>query len=106
MVSEPVTVRDEVVKTRVVVTIGPVDRRSLGDGFGWFIKVRSRGGKEARDRGVYGTCIICRHKFDDDDPIHMVGNVVRNGKHVGKPALLLTLRREARHVQQSNGGRR
>lgn len=78
-------VRDEIVTTRVVVTVGPVDRDALGEGFGWFIRIRSRGREsaEARERGKYGTCIICRRKFDDDDPIHMVFTVVRNGKTVG-----------------------
>lgn len=82
--NESLTVRDEVVRSRVVVTVGPVDRGSLG-AFGWFIKVRCRHrpDREARDRSKYGTCVICRRKLDDDELIHMVFNVVRNGKTVG-----------------------
>lgn len=77
-------VRDEVTKTRTVVTIGPVDGRPFGE-FGWFIGVRcrNRADREAADRRRYGSCIICRCKFDDADQIHMVGEVARNGRTVG-----------------------
>lgn len=77
-------VRDEVAAVRTVVTIGPVDGDPLGT-FGWFISIRCRGNDrlETRDRGKYGTCVICRRKLADDEQIHMVGNVVRNGKTVG-----------------------
>lgn len=78
-------VRDEVTRSRTVVTVGHVDGDALGT-FGWFIGVRcSRGGGryEARDRSRYGTCVICRRSFDDDEQIHMVFDVVRNGKTVG-----------------------
>lgn len=78
-------VRDEVVRTRVVVTVGPVDRDPLGT-FGWFIGVRCRhapAAREARDRGRYGTCAICRRKLDDDEQVHMVFDVVRNSRTVG-----------------------
>lgn len=78
-------VRDEVTTVRTVVTVGHVDGKALGEGFGWFIKIRCRGRShlETRDRGKYGKCVICRHAFADDDQIHMVFNVVRNGKTVG-----------------------
>lgn len=78
-------VRDEVVKTRVVVSVGPVDRDAFGT-FGWFLGIRNRNNDprlDTRDRGRYGTCVICRQKFGDGDEVHMVGNVVRNGKPVG-----------------------
>lgn len=73
-------VRDEITRVRTVVTVGPVDGDPLGT-FGWFIGVRHR--TETRDRGRYGTCVICRRKFADEDQIHMVGNVTRNGRTVG-----------------------
>ena len=78
-------VRDEIVTTRVVDTVGPVDRVPLGEGFGWFIRIRSRGRQaaERRERSKYGTCVICRSEFSDDDRVHMVFSVVRNGKTVG-----------------------
>lgn len=85
MPEQPRTVvRDEVVRTRTVVSVGPVDQRALGT-FGWFIGVRCRTNQalEARDRGRYGTCVICRRKLADDEQIHMVFNVVRNSKTVG-----------------------
>ena len=78
-------VRDEVTKVRTVVTVGPVDGDALGT-FGWFIGIRSHGkgsAYEVKDRGRYGACVICRRKFADLDQIHMVFNVVRNGKTVG-----------------------
>jgi hypothetical protein len=76
-------VRDEYVTTRVVVSVGPVDGRSLGT-FGWFIGVRRRDkAKEVADRRRFGACVICRHGFSDDDLIHMVFSVVRNGKTIG-----------------------
>jgi hypothetical protein len=71
-------VRDEVTKVRTVVTIGPVDGSVFGT-FGWFIGVRNRTG----DRTKYGTCVICRRRFADDEPVHMVGNVTRNSKVIG-----------------------
>jgi hypothetical protein len=82
----PVVVRDEVFTTRVVVTVGPVDRTPLGEGFGWFMRVRNRGRDytyRERDRRKYGTCVICRRPFRDEDQIHMAFNVVRNGEVVG-----------------------
>ena len=76
-------VRDDVTAVRTVVTIGPVRREALGT-FGWFIGVRNRGGRDqAGDRRRFGTCIICRRQLADDEQIHMVFNVVRNGKTVG-----------------------
>lgn len=77
-------IRDEVTTVRTVTSIGPVDGDPLGT-FGWFIGVRRRGHpeKEPRDRSRYGTCVICRRKFDDDDQIHMVFNVARNGRTIG-----------------------
>jgi len=77
-------VRDEVATVRTVTSIGPVDGDPFG-AFGWFIGVRCRGGRrdEAKDRRKYGTCVICRRAFADDDQIHMVGDVTRNGRTVG-----------------------
>jgi hypothetical protein len=75
-------VRDEVTSVRTVVTIGPVDGRELGT-FGWFIGIRNRHRDPAKDRTKYGTCVICRSKFADDDPIHLVFNVARNGRTIG-----------------------
>lgn len=88
MTAEPTrskAIRDEVATVRTVTSIGPVDGDPLGEGFGWFIGIRCRGGRrdETQDRRKYGTCVICRRAFADDDQIHMVGNVVRNGKTVG-----------------------
>jgi hypothetical protein len=83
--SEPITgkvVRDEVTTVRQVVTVGPVDGDPLGT-FGWFIGIRCRQRDQTKERGRYGTCVICRRRFADDDPIHMVFNVARNGKTVG-----------------------
>lgn len=77
-------IRDELTTVRTVVTIGPVDGQPLKT-FGWFVGVRKCGNpkREARDLRKYGTCIICRRAFADDDPIHMVFSVVRNGKTIG-----------------------
>lgn len=75
-------VRDEVTRSRTVVSVGPVDRNALGT-FGWFISIRCRSGDQTKERRRWGTCVICRRAFLDDDPIHMVFDVVRNGKTVG-----------------------
>lgn len=75
-------VRDEVTRSRTVVTVGPVDGDALGT-FGWFISIRNRHRDDAKDRRRFGTCVICRRKLDDDEQIHLVGDVVRNGKTVG-----------------------
>lgn len=78
-------IRDEVVTVRMVFSIGPVDGDPLGS-FGWFIGVRGTHRDErsrAKDRKRFGTCVICRNNFGDDDPIHMVFSVVRNGKTIG-----------------------
>jgi len=75
-------VRDEVTTVRTVVTVGPVDGDPLGT-FGWFIGIRCRNRDQTKERAVYGTCIICRRSFADDEQIHMVFNVVRNSKTVG-----------------------
>ena len=79
---EQKVVRDEVTRTRVVVTVGAVDRSPLM-AFGRFIGVRNRTGDPAKDRSRYGACVICRRKLVDDEQIHMVFNVVRNGRTVG-----------------------
>ncbi len=75
-------VRDEVRTVRTVTSIGPVDGDPLGT-FGWFIGVRCRNRDQSKERGRYGTCVICRRKLTDDEQIHMVFNVVRSGKRVG-----------------------
>lgn len=78
-------IRDVVATVRTVTTIGPVDGRALGT-YGWFSGIRRRGRTDewaAKDRRRYGTCIICRRKFDDTDPIYMVFGVARNGKTIG-----------------------
>lgn len=83
-VTAPVTqvVRDEVTTVRTVVTVGPVDADPLGT-YGWFIGVRNRQRDPAKDRRRFGKCIICRHEFADNDQVHMVFGVGRNGKTVG-----------------------
>ncbi len=85
MNTQRLVVRDDVVETRVVITVGPVDVNPLGS-FGWFLGVRNRRKDqaiEARDRSRYGICVICRRKLVDDEQIHMVFNVQRNDKVVG-----------------------
>jgi hypothetical protein len=82
--SEPprTIVRDEVLTTRVVISVGHVDGDPLGS-FGWFIGVRGRGGRDVTgDRKRYGTCIICRRPFGEDDQVHMVFGVTRNSKRI------------------------
>lgn len=76
-------VRDETRSVRTVTSVGPVDGSPLGT-FGWFMGVRGRGGRDTTaDRKRYERCAICRAPFGDDDPVHMVFNVQRNGKTVG-----------------------
>ena len=95
-------IRDEVRPVRIVVTIGPVVGVSDGT-FGWFLDVRARVRERAKDRETYGTCIICRRPFDDDDPIHMVFNVVRNGRPVGN-RLSCTACAEVHATHRRSGG--
>ena len=82
-------VRDDTYTARVKVSVGPVDGDPLGT-YGWFIGVRARGRHPdfaeragQRDYARYGRCVICRSPFGDDDQVHMVFSVVRNGKTIG-----------------------
>ncbi len=85
-VTTPVlVVRDEVTTVRTVVSVGHVDGDALGT-LGWFLGVRNRHhdpALDARDRRKYGTCVICHRALTDDEQIHMVFGVVRNGKTAG-----------------------